>query len=173
MRNLEILHDILVEGSDFALCSKRVKRFFDRTMLIRYDKVLIIGDESINGIDGNFLKRINEGLAANQRILAGFLTNLKDEGFASLDDLRSLEKGYLSKILHTIAHLQDGFIGIDSRFYNMEEDSHAISRSLQQKVQLIPENYWLVRVKGRIVSADGEDPLDALRTFEGGGSGNG
>jgi len=171
MRSLEISHDILVAGSDFAYCSKRVTRFFDKTMLIRYDKVLMAENESINGTDGNFQKRIGEGLAANQKILAGFLADLRDEGFASLDDLQSLEKGYLSKILHTIAHLQDGFIGIDSRFYNLEEDSHGISRSLQQKIGLSPGNYWILRVIGRFASA-GEDPLDALRTFEGRGSEN-
>jgi hypothetical protein len=165
MRSLEILHDILVAGSDFALCSQRVRRFFDRTMLIRYDKVHITENESINGTDSNFQKRIGEGLAANHEILAAFLANLKEEGFASLDDLQSLGKGYLSKILHTIAHLQDGFIGVDSRFYNLEEDSHGISRSLQQKIGLAPQNYWILRVRGLIDSA-GADPLDALRTFE-------
>jgi len=172
MKNLEISHDILVAGSDFTACSQKVSRFFDRTMLIRYDRVLIIETESVKGTDGNFQKRIGAGLAANQKILAGFLGNLKAEGFASLDDLPSLEKGYLSKILHTIAHLQDGFIGIDSRFYNLEEDSHGISRSLQQKIEMAPGNYWLLMVKGRITSP-GEDPLDALRTFEGRGSENG
>jgi hypothetical protein len=171
MRSLEILHDILVAGSDFASCSQRVNRFFDRTMLIRYDRILIIENESISGTDGSFKKRIGAGLAANQKILAGFLADLKEEGFASLDDLPSLEKGYLSKILHTIAHLQDGFIGVDSRFYNLEEDSHGISRNLQQKIAMAPGNYWLLMVKGRIASADA-DPLDALRTFEGRGSEN-
>ena len=97
-----------------------------------------------------------------------FLENLKEEGFESLEDIRSLEKGYLSKILHTIAHLQDGFIGIDSRFYNLEEDSHGVSRHLQQKIAATPHNYWILRVTGRIASA-GEDPFDALRTFEGRG----
>jgi hypothetical protein len=169
MKNLEISHDILTAGSDFASCRRRVRRFFDRTMLIRYDKVLVAENESINGADGKFQKRMGEGLAANQKILAGFLANLKEEGFTQVEDLQSLEKGYLSKILHTIAHLQDGFIGIDSRFYNLEEDSHGISRSLQQKISLTPWNFWILRVRGRIASTGGA-PLDALRTFEGRGS---
>ena len=95
-----------------------------------------------------------------------FLVNLKQEGFTALDDIQSLEKGYLSKILHTIAHLQDGFIGIDSRFFSLVEDSHGISRDLPQKIAAAPENYWILRLKGTIVST-AEDPLDALRTFEG------
>jgi len=137
-------------------------------MLIRYDKFQINENESFNGTDTNFQKRIREGIAANHEILAGFLASLQDEGFVSLDDLQSLEKGYLSKILHTIAHLQDGFIGIDSRFYNLVEDSHGVSRHLQQKIGATPQIYWILRVNGRIASAD-EDPFDALRTFEGRG----
>jgi len=166
MGNLAISHDILIAGSDYESCRQRVKRFFDRTMLIRYDDVEVIENESINGTDGNFRARIREGLKANQKVLGEFLENLKDEGFLSIDDIQGLEKGYLSKILHTIAHLQDGFIGIDSRFYNLEEDSHGVSRDLQQKITATPYRYWILKIKGRITPTS-EEPLDALRTFEG------
>jgi hypothetical protein len=166
MGNLAISHDILIAGSDYESCRQRVKRFFDRTMLIRYDDVEVIENESINGTDGNFRDRIREGLKANQKVLGEFLENLKDEGFLSIDDIQGLEKGYLSKILHTIAHLQDGFIGIDSRFYNLEEDSHGVSRDLQQKITVTPYRYWILKIKGRITPTR-EEPLDALRTFEG------
>jgi hypothetical protein len=168
MEDLEISHDILIAGSDFESCQQQVKRFFERTMLIRYDEVLIIKDESLCGTEEKFRARIRAGLEANRKVLGEFLANLKQEGFLSLDDLQSLEKGYLSKILHTIAHLQDGFIGIDSRFYNLEEDSHGVSRHLQQKIAARPQNYWVLRVNGRIASAE-EDPFDSLRTFEGRG----
>jgi hypothetical protein len=168
MGNLEISHDILIAGSDFESCRQRVKQFFGRTMLIRYDEVLVMENDSLNGTEKNFWGRIQEGLAANQKVLGEFLANLKAEGFMTLDDLKSLEKGYLSKILHTIAHLQDGFIGIDSRFYNFEEDSHGVSRDTQKKISATPENYWIIRVKGKIAPMS-EDPFDALRTFEGRG----
>ena len=171
MGNLAISHDFLIAGSDYESCRQRVKRFFDRTMLIRYDDVVVIENESINGTDGNFRARIREGLKANQKVLGEFLENLKDEGFLSIDDIQGLEKGYLSKILHTIAHLQDGFIGIDSRFYNLEEDSHGVSRDLQQKITATPHGYWILKARGRITVA-GEDPLDTLRTFEGRGKGH-
>jgi len=166
MENLEIAHDILIAGPDFAVCRQRVERFFDRTMLIRYDEVEVMESETISGMEEKFRARLQDGLAANRSVLDEFLTNLKDEGFVTFDDLKSMEKGYLSKILHSIAHLQDGFIGIDSRFYNLEEDSHGVSKDLQQKIGATPENYWILRVKGRIASP-GEDPFDALRTFEG------
>ena len=166
MGNLEIVHDVLLAGPDFEACQQRVIRFFDRTMLIHYDRVLVPEDSSVNGADTeNFNSRIMEGLAANRAVLTELLSSLRDEGFASLEDLRSLEKGYLSKVLHTIAHLQDGFIGIDSRFYNLEEDSHGVSRELLGKINAAPDSYWILRVKGEISSA-GEDPLDSLRTFE-------
>lgn len=168
MGTLEISHDILVAGSGFESCQQQVKRFFARTMLIRYDRVLISENESLSGTGKNFRARMEAGLRANQKVLGEFLANLKDEGFVALDDLQSLEKGYLSKILHTIAHLQDGFIGIDSRFYNLVEDSHGVSRNLQQKIAAAPDSYWILRIKGRIASTS-EDPFDALRTFEGRG----
>jgi len=171
MADLEISHDILITGSDFESCRQQVERFFKRTTLIRYDEVLVSENESLKGTDVNFPARIAAGLKANRKVLGEFLANLKEEGFSSLDDLQSLEKGYLSKILHTIAHLQDGFFGIDSRFYNLEEDSHGISRHLQQKITATPHGYWILRVRGRIASP-GEDPFDAFRTFEGRGKDN-
>jgi len=165
MESLEMFHDILVAGPDFEFCRKRVKRFFDRTPLVRYDEVLIPENESVNGEEKEFSSRLQEGLAANKKIIGELLVNLKAEGFVTLADLQDLEKGYVSKIFHTIAHLLDGFIGIDSRFYNLEEDSHGISRDLGRKIHISPHNFWMVRVRGRIAPA-GEDPFDALRTFE-------
>jgi hypothetical protein len=166
MASLEILHDILIAGPDFKSCRQRLLRFFDRTMLVRYDKVMVIENESFNGAHKNFWPRIQEGLTANQKVLRDFLAHLTEEGFTSLDDLQNLEKGYLSKILHTIAHLLDGFIGIDSRFYSLAEDSHGVSRNMQQEIIASPERFWIIRVMGRI-AATTEDPFDALRTFEG------
>jgi hypothetical protein len=169
MGTLEILHDILIAGPDFESCRRYVERFFARTMLVRYDEVACRESDSVNGVGEDFWATIAEGIKVNREILGKFLANLKEEGFETLDDLQGLEKGYLSKMLHLIAHLQDGFIGIDSRFYNLEEDSHGVSRDLQQKMQASPHKYWILRVTGRIASTE-EDPFDALRTFEGRGN---
>jgi len=165
MGSLEITHDILIAGSDFDFCQQQVRKFFASTMLIRYDAIQVRGNESINGTAHDFWARMQEGLTANKKVLRELLTNLKVEGYAVLDDLQSLEKGYLTKILHTIAHLQDGFIGIDSRFYNLVEDSHGVTRGLLQKIIETPGNYWILKAVGSI-AATGEDPIDALRTFE-------
>lgn len=165
MGSLEISHDILLKGSDLESCCKRVEHFFDRTTLIRYDEIFVSESESINGSGRDFSQRLQDGLAANRQVVGELLGNLQDEGFETVADLQDLEKGYLSKILHTIAHLQDGFIGVDSRFYNFEEDSHTVSRDLRQKILANPDNYWILRVIGRISSED-DDLYHALRTFE-------
>jgi hypothetical protein len=134
-------------------------------MLIRYDQVLVQEDESLNASDKEFWSRLEQGIAANHSTIGELLQNLKDEGFTTLEELHGVEKGYVSKTFHTIAHLLDGFVGIDSRFYNLEEDSHGISQELRQKIHDAPEKYWILKVKGEI-SSTAEDPLDALRTFE-------
>jgi hypothetical protein len=171
MGNLEISHDILLTGKDFATCRDHVSRFFERTMLIRYDKVQVMEEESLNATEKDFWNRLAQGISANQKIIEELLHNLKDEGFATLEELHNVEKGYISKTFHTIAHLLDGFIGIDSRFYNLEEDSHGISQELQQKISATPAEYWILKVCGKIAST-AEDPLDALRTFEWKGKSN-
>ena len=148
MGDLEILHDVLLACTDFESSHQRVKRFFDRTTLIRYDKVFVLEDGSINGTEDKFRQRLAEGLDANYQVLKGLLENMKDEGFANLNDFQGLEKGNISKVFHTVAHLLDSFIGIDSRFYNLEEDSHTISHGLHRKILAEPHNYWIIRVKG-------------------------
>ena len=49
MGNLEIVHDVLIAGSDFESCRQQVQRFFRSTMLIRYDEVMVMENESIKG----------------------------------------------------------------------------------------------------------------------------
>ena len=165
MGDLIISHDILLEAPDFDSCHKRVSRFFETTMLIRYDEIRISRNESSCGADSDFRARIKAGLAANHQALEKLFICLRDEGLSALEDLKGIEKGYVSKTLHTIAHLLDGFIGIDSFFYNLEEDSHTITPDMSRKIEASPDSYWIVRVNGTISSAD-EKPFEALRTFE-------
>jgi hypothetical protein len=76
MGTLEISHDILIAGSDFESCQQQVKRFFARTMLVRYDRVQISERESFPGTEKNFRARMEAGLRANQKVLGEFLANL-------------------------------------------------------------------------------------------------
>ena len=163
--DLEVSLDILVAGEDFASCRHKVSRFFDRTMLIRFDEVRVDEKESMNAADQAFWLRLDEGVSANRKIVGELVASMQEEGVATFEDLQKLEQGYLTKILHTIAHLLDGFIGIDSRFYSLEEDSHAISKALRRQIAAEPQQFWIVRVVGKIGTVS-QDPLDALRTFE-------
>ena len=163
--DLKVSLDVLVAGSDFASCQQRVLGFFDRTMLIRFDEVSVAEKESMNAADQAFWQRLDEGVSANRNIVGELVASMQEEGVATFEDLQKLEQGYLTKILHTIAHLLDGFIGIDSRFYSLEEDSHSVSKALRKSINENPQQYWLLRVIGKIVS-ESQDPIDALRTFE-------
>lgn len=157
-------HDLLVAGPDFETCRQKVERFFVRTELIRYDEIRV-EEAAVNGGDPAFWERLAAGEAANRQIIDGLFAELAAEGFRTAADFQHMGQGYLSKVFHTIAHLLDGFIGIDSRFYNLEEDSHRLSRGLRQKILATPAEYWLLTVIGAS-QADDADPLDRLRSFE-------
>jgi hypothetical protein len=88
------------------------------------------------------------------------LAHLKEEGVTSLDQLPELEQGYVTKILHTLTHLLDGFIGIDSVFYNLVEDSHRVSAGLSDAIRANPADYWLVPVRTGKLEASVLHPVD-------------
>src|SRR4030043_54062 len=67
-----------------------------------------------------------------------------------LKDLQELPQGYKSKILHVITHLLDGFFGIDTYFYNLEEDSHWVSEELKEKIKTNPPIFWLLSLEAQI-----------------------
>ena len=79
-----------------------------------------------------------------ETLVVGFINELTGCGVNRLDDIKNLEQGYKSKTLHTIAHLLDGFFGIDSCFFNLIEDSHWLSAALKDKIMENPGQYWLV-----------------------------
>ncbi|MEJ2057239.1 MAG: hypothetical protein P8X39_05310, partial [Desulfofustis sp.] len=62
-------------------------------------------------------------------------------------DLIDLNQGYQSKILHIIAHFLDGFIGIDSVFYNLIDDSHWLSDETRDKIEQQPDRFRLLSLK--------------------------
>ncbi|MCK5228376.1 MAG: hypothetical protein KAK02_09225 [Desulfobulbaceae bacterium] len=150
--SFEAVHNILVAGPDFESCRNHVLQFFEKTQLLQYDNVTIDPDRSLQGTDPGFWLRIEEGLAAIQDLVKAQLEELKEAGCTSLDDLLHLEYGYPSKVLHIMTHLLDGFIGIDSVFYNLIEDSHDLSDTLQKKILQDLSLYWLLHVRGSAAS---------------------
>ena len=152
---LFIEHDILVSGPDRETCAKHVLSFFDKSQLVHYDSVRIDPENSANGRDQQFQELLDRAIEGNRQILQELVTKLKDEGCREIDDLLQLPQGFQSKMIHTISHLLDGFFGIDSRFFDIDEISHWIAEKRQQEIRENPEQFWLFRVKAESVYGGG------------------
>jgi len=162
---LEARHLLLVEGADRQTAVGLVRRFFARTPLVQYEQIELPDAGTLAGHEPAFQERLTAGLTGNQQVLAGLLVELAEEGVSRLADLQDLGQGYHSKLLHTVAHLLDGFFGIDSHFYNLAEDSHRISDACRTRIAAAPGSFWLVEVIGRS-QTPGEDDFARLRKFE-------
>jgi hypothetical protein len=165
--DLQASHEILVVGADLVTCRQKTLRFFAKNILVRYDSVTIVDDESVNGAHPRFWERVEAGEAANRMALANMLADLKAEGFQQLDDIMQLRQGYQSKVFHTIAHLLDGFFGIDTALYNLEDDSHWLSKERQQQIEAAPHTCWLVKVAAESRGSTVPDRLHLLRSTNG------
>jgi len=141
-------HMLLVKGQDFESCRDNVLRFFHNTILVKYDRVKVIAEESASGLREDFMKILESGVGKNRQRVEQLLTELRQEGFGDLSKWQSMPQGYPSKTVHEIAHLLDGFFGIDSAFYNLIDDSHWVSAQLRQEMGRYPERYWLIRADG-------------------------
>lgn len=146
-------HWLLCAAADFASAGDAVQNFFQKTILLSYDVLEAVEEGSCSAEVEGFWQALEAGITANRLVLAGLLDDLKAEGCQRIDDLPGLAVGYPSKVLHIIAHLLDGFIGIDSVFYNLLEDSHWLSEGLRQTILTTPSRFWLVRVDASFVSA--------------------
>ena len=146
------IHWLLCAADDYAAACGSVQNFFRASLLLHYDTVSTVQEGSWSAVAPEFWQAVEEGIAENRRVLAGMLEELKAEGCRRIADLESLPMGYPSKVLHTIAHLLDGFIGIDSVFYNLPEDSHWLSDRFRETIRQAPARYWLIRVEARFVS---------------------
>ncbi len=91
----------------------------------------------------------------NKETVAELLAKLKEEGCSKVDDILHLPQGFQSKILHTISHLLDGFFGVDSRFFDIDEISHWITENRQNEINENPEKCWIIRVKAQLVYGEG------------------
>jgi len=146
------IHKIVSRADTLAAAQKYVYGFFDKSMLIHYDTVKVITKRSLSATDKDFWQEVDTAIAQNKSVLGKYIADLKETGCQSVDDFKSINHGYPSKIFHLIAHLLDGFIGIDSVFYNLPEDSHWLSDKLRNKIIAAPERYWLLYVEGYFIS---------------------
>jgi len=137
-------HSILVSGKHYEDCRAQIDSFLENTTLVQYDKVSIDDDAVVNGDNDQFPERLKKGIERNQAVLAKFIDELETAGFEKRSDLPSLKQGYPSKLLHIIAHFLDGFIGIDTAFYNLIDDSHWIPSKTAEQLARHPEKFWLI-----------------------------
>lgn len=163
---LENSHLMLVMAPDAAKAASLVRRFLERTQLVRYDAVHLYQEEGQNAAAAGFAARLEEGLEANRRALDEVVVELKRAGIRSLDELARIPQGYQSKLAHTAVHLLDGFFGIDSAFYNLVEDSHWLTSQLRREIELAPEDYYLLPLKGELGFAGRQHLVGPLRGFE-------
>ncbi len=136
-------HVILVEGSNPDICRTHVLNFFEQTSLVYYDKI-VIEDTILSGNDAEFDTELESGLQKNRQTLNKFIDELGSTGFEKRNDLLDLRQGYHSKVLHIIAHFLDGFIGIDSAFYNLIDDSHWLSDGTRNQIGREPDRFKLL-----------------------------
>lgn len=139
---------MLLEGESHESCRKQVENYFSRTELVRYDRIEIDDKGSIPGTHPDFNNRINDAISKNRTILKGLIKDLESAGVKTTSDLLNLKQGYPSKVLHIATHFLDGFIGTDSVFYNLVDDSHWLPEKTRQSLATAPDTYWLIPVEG-------------------------
>jgi len=155
-----VSHFFLVHSQSARLAAQHVERYLAGNQLISYADFFVRETEVLNGIDSHFPVAIEQGLAANRAFARRMLDHLREEGLTTLEQLLDLQQGYATKVLHTLTHLLDGFIGIDSVFYNLVEDSHGLSADLAEALRSAPVEYWLVPGRTGKVEAAVLHPVD-------------
>jgi hypothetical protein len=143
-------HEILTKGPDFQFSKKRVLRFFQKYQLLSYSHVHVIESESLPASSHDFENRLQNALLKNRQLLHNLLNEFQSEGYTTIQDLQTMPQGRRTKTFHVITHLLDGFFGLDTHFYNLEEDSHWVSEGLWKKIGALPSHYWLLPVKAEI-----------------------
>ncbi len=144
--NLISQHKILLAGDSFDHCSQQVHRYFDLTSLVIYDCIETIQNKSFSGLDAVFFDQIARAESHNRQAVQNLIDELVKAKFQKTVDFQNIEQGYLSKTLHILSHLLDGFIGIDSYFYNLMDDSHWLPQTTAQAIHKNPKHYWLLHI---------------------------
>ncbi len=139
-------HTVLVEGDTSEACKTHALNFFEQTSLVHYDRISI-DDTILSPNDPEFSAELEVGLKKNRTTLIRFIDELGASGFRKKCDLIDLSQGYQSKILHIIAHFLDGFIGIDSTFYNLIDDSHWLPDETRDRIEQQPDRFRLLSLK--------------------------
>lgn len=139
-------HKILLAGDSYDHCCDQADRFFALTTLVIYDCIEARDTESVSGLDADFFTAVHRAIDRNKKTVQDLVSELRKNGIRSSDDLAAVDQGYVSKTLHILSHFLDGFIGIDSYFYNMLDDSHWLPAATAGNIRRYPQKYWLVHI---------------------------
>lgn len=139
-------HKVLATGDSFESCSYQVHKFFDLTSLVIYDCIQVIDDNCRCGRDSDFFNCLAEAEQKNRESVSSLLNDLQQTGVKTIEDLSTIELGYPSKVLHVLSHFLDGFIGIDSSFYNLIDDSHWVPETTREDIQDNLDKFWLIHI---------------------------
>jgi hypothetical protein len=139
-------HKVLLAGNSFDHCREQVHKFFDLTSLVIYDCIEAIEDKSFSGLNAAFLDYVTTAEKHNHQMVQSLIDELAKTGIRKMEDVQRIEQGYVSKTFHILSHFLDGFIGIDSYFYNLIDDSHWLPPATAQAIQKKPQLYWLIHV---------------------------
>ncbi len=143
-------HEILVKGSGFEPCEKKVLLFFRKYQLVRYSVITIQESTSVSASNPEFHDRREKATRPNRRPLHTLPSDLQEEGIQNHKARAELPQGYKTKMLHVITHFLDGFFGIDTYFYNLVEDSHWVSGEMQSRIVKNPSDFLLLSLDARI-----------------------
>ena len=147
-------HLILCHAHDAGAAAGHVRRFFERTMLLNYDHLEIDTEGILDGAAPRFWPLVETGVARNRAVLAGYLDELAATGCRTLEEAAAIDDPYGAKLLHLCAHMVDGFIGIDSAFYNLADDSHWLPAATAARIRRHPRQFYLLTVTGGFRSLD-------------------
>lgn len=150
---LPIAHLFLAQAGSAEEACRHVERYLTDNPLLSYNTLQVLAEEASPADTEGFWDSMEEGLQANRSFAHRMVDHLEKEGVHNLRQLVGMEQGYATKVLHTLTHLLDGFIGIDSVLYNLIDDSHEVGPQLRRAMQDDPSRYWLVRVRADKVRA--------------------
>ncbi len=151
---MNVQHHFLAKGETRAVADRQVLAFLDKTLLVRYSEVSIEEETSMTATDPRFWPTVEDLARQHRQTCQHFIDSLQETGITTIGDLAHIEQGYPSKLLHILAHLVDGFFGIDSIFFNLIEDAHTISPALASAIEADPRNYHLVTTSCSFLSTE-------------------
>ncbi len=143
-------HEILTKGSDLEFSKRRVLHFFQKYKLVRYSNVSVLENESLPASSPEFEERLKKAVLKNRQLLRNLIKELQDEGITKIQNLQAIRQGYKTRVFHVITHILDGKFGLDTHFYNLEEDSYWVSDVLREKIENDKPHYWLLSIEAKI-----------------------